>query len=70
MKRKRRVGVEAHELKLQVGDSIVWPDGAIVITEVVSPELFRMFDLVTAKQSWLQQHDWIDGDWTVVRGKP
>jgi hypothetical protein len=68
VKRKKR-RVKAYELKLNVGDSVVWPDGAIVVTEVVSPELFRTRDLSTMKQDWLQQHDWIEGDWTVVRGK-
>ncbi len=63
MRPRRRVA----DFKLQVGDSIIWPDGAIVVTEVVSEQLYRTRCLVTLQRDWLQQQDWLDGDYTVVR---
>lgn len=63
MRPRRRVA----DFKLKVGDSIIWPDGAIVVTEVVSEQLYRTRCLVTLQRDWLQQQDWLDGDYTVVR---
>jgi len=57
------------EFDLRVGDSIVWPDGAIVIVEVVDPELFRTRDLATMRLDWLQQQDFLEGGYEIFRAK-
>ncbi len=61
---------KVHELKLKVGDSVAWPDNAIVLVEDLDGgDTFRTIDLDSLKRDWLTKHDWIDGDYTVVRMK-